>query len=120
VARIEGMDGLMNVFRRLTVDARKDGQASVVVSYSTNYALFVHENLEAHHPVGAAKFLETPARQLSSDGTLARIVGNAKKRGLELGVGLLLAGLRLQRASQQMCPVLTGNLRASAATTRER
>lgn len=27
------------------------------------YAIFVHENLEAHHPVGCAKFLELPFNQ---------------------------------------------------------
>ena len=119
MARIEGMDGLMNVFRRLTVDARKDGQASVVVGYTARYGLWVHENLQNRHPVGAAKFLETPARQLSSDGTLAKIISNATRRGVELGTALVLAGLRLQRASQQMCPVDTGAMRASAFTRRD-
>jgi hypothetical protein len=113
------MDGLMNVFRRLTVDARKDGQASVVVGYTARYGLWVHENLQNRHPVGQAKFLEAPARQLSSDGTLAKIVSNAKKRGLELGTCLLLAGLRLQREAMRLTPVDTGALRASAFTRRE-
>lgn len=27
------------------------------------YAVYVHENLEAHHPVGQAKFLEQPVRE---------------------------------------------------------
>ena len=30
---------------------------------SDSYAIFVHENLEAHHPVGQAKFLEQPLNQ---------------------------------------------------------
>lgn len=30
----------------------------VVVGYQADYAIFVHENVEAHHPVGEAKFLE--------------------------------------------------------------
>lgn len=27
------------------------------------YAFYVHENLEAHHPIGSAKYLEIPFRQ---------------------------------------------------------
>lgn len=33
-------------------------QTEVIVSYGTDYAVFVHEDLEAHHPIGRAKFLE--------------------------------------------------------------
>jgi hypothetical protein len=37
---------------------------SVIVSYGTNYGLFVHENLNATHKKGKqAKFLSGPARQ---------------------------------------------------------
>lgn len=32
---------------------------------STDYAVKVHEDLQAHHDVGEAKFLEKPARKLS-------------------------------------------------------
>jgi len=30
---------------------------------SDSYAIFVHENLEAHHPVGQAKYLEQPLNE---------------------------------------------------------
>lgn len=30
---------------------------------AASYAVYVHENLEAHHPVGQAKFLEEPAKR---------------------------------------------------------
>jgi len=30
----------------------------VEVRYNIDYSLFVHENLEAYHPIGQAKFLE--------------------------------------------------------------
>lgn len=36
----------------------------VTISYSQSYAIFVHENLDAYHPHGQAKFLEEPARRL--------------------------------------------------------
>ena len=41
------------------------------------YALFVHENLEAFHPVGTAKFLEMPFNQAKA-GMGARIARNMK------------------------------------------
>lgn len=79
--------------------------------------LNVHEILTNQHAPGkSAKFLEIPARQLSSDGTLANIVKQAKLSGKTTAQALLLAGLRLQRDSQALCPVLTGVLRASAFT----
>jgi hypothetical protein len=30
-----------------------------VLAFGTDYAVYVHENLQAHHPVGQAKFLES-------------------------------------------------------------
>jgi hypothetical protein len=33
---------------------------SVTLGYAAEYAIFVHENLAAHHKVGTAKFLEIP------------------------------------------------------------
>jgi hypothetical protein len=35
----------------------------VQVSFSTNYAIYVHEDLEAYHEVGEAKFLERAATE---------------------------------------------------------
>jgi hypothetical protein len=67
-------------------------------------------------PAGQAKFLEQPARELSNDGTLARIVMGAMAKGKTMLQGLLLAGLRLQRESQKLVPVDTGNLKSSAFT----
>ena len=39
----------------------------VAVSYSANYAVFVHENLEARHTNGRAKFLESAVRDLEAE-----------------------------------------------------
>jgi hypothetical protein len=42
------------------VDIPSIGMRSVVtMGFHTDYAIFVHEDLSAHHPVGQAKFLET-------------------------------------------------------------
>lgn len=47
---------------------RKEGsgfQTDAIISYGANYAIFVHENLEAQHAAPTqAKFLEQPAREL--------------------------------------------------------
>lgn len=43
---------------------RKDrlGKKAVEIGYTANYAIYVHENLEARHTVGQAKFLESALR----------------------------------------------------------
>lgn len=119
MANVGGIEGMARLLEKL--EARKKGAAAadcqVTVSFSAGYALFVHENLEARHPVGQAKFLEQPARQLAAE--LTGIVRAAVQKGTPLPQALLLAGLRLQREAQLLCPVDTGALRASAATTLE-
>lgn len=113
--------GLKRLMEQLSLreKAAASQQAKVIVGYTASYAVPVHENLEAHHPVGQAKFLEQPARELTNDGTLGDIVRKAVASGKTMAQALLLAGLRIQRDSQQLCPVLTGNLRNSAFTRLE-
>ncbi|MBU1067252.1 hypothetical protein KKE60_05665 [Patescibacteria group bacterium] len=52
---------------RASANTRPEGtgfDVEVVVSYGTDYALYVHENLEARHKPGrCAKFLEKPLRE---------------------------------------------------------
>ena len=60
------------------------------------------------------KFLETPARNQA--GEISRVVLEGAQRTGSVRQGLLLGGLRLQRESQKLCPVRTGNLRNSAYT----
>jgi hypothetical protein len=88
--------------------------ASVSVGYTQHYAIHVHENLEAFHPVGQAKYLEEPAR--ANAATYGRIGTQAYRNGATLPKALLVAGLALQRDSQKLVPVDTGALRASAFT----
>jgi hypothetical protein len=40
-----------------------NGNPVAAVAYQTEYAPYVHENMEAAHPVGNAKFLERPAME---------------------------------------------------------
>ena len=102
------------VARQLLRLAREAADASVAVGFAADYAIYVHENLQAHHPVGQAKFLESAARE--GEAQLRSIVESGLKRGLTLKQALLLAGLWLQGEAQRRVPVDTGNLRASAYT----
>ena len=68
-------------------------------------------------PNQQAKFLETPARKMQ--GELGAIIKNAVKNGAPLTKAMLMAGMRLQRASQKIVPVDTGNLKGSAFTKLE-
>jgi hypothetical protein len=42
------------------------GVKTYVIVYTMSYALKVHEDLDAFHPVGQAKYLEVPFRMASS------------------------------------------------------
>lgn len=103
------------------------GQNSVIVGYTAKYALQVHENLEPAEDAtrkarGAGKqgkYLEQPARELSNDGTIQKVVRDALKEGLTLEDGLLFAGMRILEASRELVPIQTGNLRASGFVRKE-
>lgn len=115
--RIEGLTKLVEQLRAKAAASRKDDDASVSVGYTQQYALFVHEDLTAKHKEGTqAKYLEQPARQMSSDGTMSDIFLRARRAGRTTAEALLLCGLAVQRESQILCPVDTGALRASAFT----
>lgn len=121
IQAIEGLKSLLDKLQRRTAAARRDSRGSVIVGYTQEYAVYVHENLNAwHEPPTRAKYLEGPARQLANSGILTTIVRTAHRAGQTLLQGLLQAGLRLQRESQGIVPVDTGALRASAFTRIER
>lgn len=103
--------------RKLQKLASKYESDNVVVGFAANYAIWVHEK-QAHHVVGQWKFLEQPARELS--GEIAQIVVNRLKQGDKMPRALILGGMRLQRAAQELTPVDTGNLRGSAFTDYEK
>ncbi len=115
MAELQNINRLAN---RLQALVRKHGSPkTVVVGFTQNYALYVHENLEAKHRVGQAKYLEQPARQNAPE--LGRIVKDAVTHGATVDQGMLLAGLRLQRESQELVPIDTSALKNSAFTTTE-
>lgn len=132
---------------KLQLKKAQVGGDCVVIGYTQAYAVAVHErprgtpnppksdaqrramfaairdNEERGHvpwTVGQPKFLEEPARILNDSKEFSRIVITAIRQGRTLMEGLLLAGLRLQRESQLLCPVDTGALKGSAFTRVER
>jgi len=129
-AKVEGVD---RVLKALGSAAGRYGRnASVIVGYTANYALYVHEDMEARHAPGKqAKYLEQPARELNNSGVLSGLVQTALQGGATMGQALAKAGVDIQRASQQIVPVSgwdekispprqgSGNLKGSAFTRRE-
>lgn len=115
MARVDRIKVLQALARKHE-EARRQGKARVKVGYTASYAVHVHEDLMMFHRNGQAKFLEQPLREMTTDGTLRRVVRKTMKATGDLVQSLLMAGLLLQRASQQLVPVRTGNLRASAFT----
>lgn len=112
MARVEGADKVRKALQERMQQAGRS--PSVIVGFTQGYALKVHEDLEAFHRVGKAKFLTDPLHEMQAD--LARQIKDDCKNGMDLSMALLRAGLRLQRASQLETPVDTGALRASAFT----
>ena len=137
MAKVEGIKELNVALTKLSVAAREStkgsGRVSVIVGFTANYALWVHENVEMKWqglprrkpakgvywgPAGQAKFLEQPARMLAPE--LSKMVVTALRKGSTMAQALLIAGLRLQRESQKLVPIDTGNLKNSAFTRQEK
>lgn len=74
--------------KTVTVDMGYGGPAAKInpkTGESTDaYALYVHENLDAFHKVGTAKFLEMPFDQ-ASEGMAARVAAKMRAGGQESG-----------------------------------
>ena len=118
------VEGLQNLLTKLSVREKRaavEGKASVTVGFTQRYAIYVHEDLEAAHTNGQAKYLEQPARELSNSGELGRLVAETverlKNKEGALEKGLVVAGLRIQREAQKLAPVDTGALKNSAFTS---
>lgn len=135
VARVENLTRFKRKMAIKRAKAMRDSNLSVKIGYEASYALWVHENIEEKwkglprkHPHkgrywdpqgrGRSKFLEYPARVFGSK--IGSIIGQAAKNGATLLQSMLLGGMFLQRESQRIVPVDTGNLKASAFTKAEK
>jgi hypothetical protein len=120
MAEILNVKSLLRKLEKYERESTRKNNGDVIVGYAASYAVYVHENLEARHKEGKrAKFLEQPFRMLGNGGTIARIVVDGMKNGASLIQMLLVAGMRVQRESQKIVPVDTGNLKGSAFTAKE-
>jgi hypothetical protein len=125
---IKGVKSLLRNLETLKRVADHERSDSVEVVYTSRYAVYVHENPEMKlkgkprpsglgnywGPEGQSKFLIGPAYSMVPE--LRRIIAKVYTATGSLTKGLLLAGLRLQSASQKVVPVEHSNLRASADT----
>lgn len=112
---IDGMQKFDATIQGLIKSQMTDG---VVVGYTQNYAVYVHEDLNAKHKKGrTAKYLEKAVAMVAP--LAGDIVAEATKAGRTVAQGMLLIGLRIQRESMKLVPIDTGALRASAFTARE-
>lgn len=117
--QVRGLDKLTAFLRSRAEKALAESKDDVQIGFTAAYAIYVHEDLEARHQPphghgGQAKFLEQPAREQQE--VLAATVRDALSGGASIPQALMLAGLQLQGMAQDLCPVDTGNLRASAYT----
>lgn len=115
--KIERAKKLVAVLKKLRDEAQAEHPVTVQVGYTQNYAIYVHENLKAKHPVGQAKFLEAPARRYGDE--IGKQIHETYRKTKSLRKSVLVGALRLQRESQLLCPVDTSALRASAYTAFE-
>lgn len=106
---ITGVDRLQ---KRLAALARRHKPVSqAVVKYTAPYAVYVHEDMQAFHPTGQAKFLETAIRTEASH--VAQVVRTELAHGKSMEEALLTGGYVVLFASNALVPVDTGFLRAS-------
>lgn len=118
MAKIDGMQALIARLGDMSKRASQEYGATVIVGYTQQYALYVHENLTAQHKTGQAKFLEQPAREHARE--IGALIKEAYEKGSSFEQALLIGGLRLQRESMKLVPIDTGALRASAFTRIEK
>lgn len=108
---VEGISDLVEKLRGRANKSMKKDEGFFTVGYSAPYAIYVHENLQANHEHGQAKFLERPTRELH--GELARSIRTDVGKDLGLEMANKNAAISLLKASQELVPTDTGALKAS-------
>ena len=128
MAKIEGIKAVRKKLNALSREAGANKQ-SVIVGYTANYATHVHESakMEARRRLRKKsaknqqwKFLETPARDKKLQARMKMLIDVVMKKRINMKLALYVAGKALQRESQKLVPIDTGNLRASAFTRSEK
>jgi hypothetical protein len=110
--KIEGFKRVTSVLGGLAVKARREGARSrYAVGFQAPYAVYVHENLQAHHSVGQAKFLEQPMRE--NRAKYRALIRQLMKRRFTIDQAMLGAARALLRDALPLVPVDTGRLKKS-------
>lgn len=138
---IKGSKELQAKLRKKVTKAQKDNGSVVMVGYTAEYAIYVHENLamkwkglprKGKRPDGTerkgnywdpagqgqSQYLIQPFREKHAE--LMAIVKHIYKKTKDITLSLTVAGQRLQAESQELVPVDIGNLKQSAFTKVER
>lgn len=115
--QIQGVSKLIGQLNTMAVQSKKRDDGDVLVGYSQNYALHVHER-DVYHETGTWKYLEKAYKEVYP--SILHTIKEVYKKTGSVQKGLLISGLRIQRVSQdKYCPVDTGALKASAWTATE-
>lgn len=109
--KIEGMAKFLSALDDKIAEVGKDAHPAIAVGYSAPYAIFVHENLQARHPNGQAKFLENAIKENETE--LAKFLEERLQKGDTLSKALFYLGDKLARKSDAKVPVDTGFLKKS-------
>lgn len=112
--KVTGVSQVLANFKKLETKAMRDSQSAVGVGFGGEeafYALYVHENIQAHHPIGQAKFLEQPMRTMRRQ--MTEMIARYLKAGKPMEQALFYAGNALLQAAIALCPIKTGALRRS-------
>lgn len=108
VAKVNGVKKVTETFQR--VSEQYQG-AKYVIGFTAPYAVYVHENLNARHTNGEAKFLENATRLYAK--AAAAMIANMLKNGKTVSQAVMAGGLVILGQAQKRCPVLTGRLKRS-------
>jgi hypothetical protein len=102
------------IYARMRAEGRKIGailEPTFIIGYSAPYAIYVHEDLEARHITGQAKFIEKVVREKGGE-LYMQIAAGVINRELWIDV-LTRAAEWLLAESKKLVPVDTGALKDS-------
>lgn len=114
MATITGVDKLREQMSSRIQKATKLSKAVGYVGYSAEYANYVHENMEAFHRVGQAKYLTTAINKFLPK--MTNMLKEELKDGGDPKAAIQKVLLAIKYESQKLVPVDTGFLRSSAYT----
>jgi hypothetical protein len=113
--KFSGVQSTINKMKKRHQVTTSGGNITVEVGYAAPYAIYVHEDLQAHHTVGEAKFLSKAVYR--TDKLRKLVFQNALNQGKSMEKALLESAKLIIAQSQLLVPVDTGFLKNSVFTT---